>query len=507
MLPASSHIANYRILRVLGEGGMGTVYEGMHDGIGRRVAIKVLHAEFARKPEFVKRFLNEARAVNLVPHPGMVQISECGQAADGTAYLVMEYLDGETLSARLQRNNRKLTEEQAIGFAWQLAAALAAAHSSGIVHRDLKPGNVMLVKDPSVLGGERVKLLDFGIAKLGQQLGRPDGVSTRTGVTMGTPLYMAPEQCLGAANVDGKADVYSLGVMMFEMLAGEPPFVAEVDLVLMNMHLSKAPPALRQLAPGVSDTAATLVQRMLSKAAGDRPTMAEVARTLQEFGTGLPQKRTPAPETTDEGETRLLLRDSATFRPSGERHTVHGKRRPLAAVGAGLGLTAAVVLAGWVTLRDKVPVPLRPPSSPAVAPGLPPQEESPKPPAAAAARNVTSRITSQPAGAMVVRLGDNQVLGMTPWRREQPAQTGELLIQLKLPGYRPKLVTLRLDEDTNRSEALAAEPTPRKAHPVAHAAPAASDKRPPVPPPAAKAADRLRSPQGNNHDPASRIID
>ena len=181
-----SKLGDYEILRLIGKGGMGAVYEALKPSINRRVAIKLLLPEYAEREDVVRRFINEARAVNTINHPGVVQIFDVGKSTAGSLYLVMEYLDGETLSERLQQNRGRLPQMETITVGWQLAGALAAAHAKSIVHRDLKPGNVMLVPDPAGPGGERVKLLDFGIAKLGAAHLQGEDVKTRTGQIMGT---------------------------------------------------------------------------------------------------------------------------------------------------------------------------------------------------------------------------------------------------------------------------------------------------------------------------------
>ena len=209
-----SQLGSYRLIRQLGDGGMGTVYEGLNEGIERHVAIKVLHPAFARDPEAVTRFVNEARAVNRIEHPSLVQIHEHNRLPDGTTYIVMELLQGETLAQRLSRQKGPLSASVASHIAWQVATALSAAHAKQIVHRDIKPSNLMLVPDPLGPDGERVKILDFGIAKL--QTAHRDHVTADRAV-MGTPLYMSPEQCEEAGSVDGKSDVYSLGCILFEM--------------------------------------------------------------------------------------------------------------------------------------------------------------------------------------------------------------------------------------------------------------------------------------------------
>jgi serine/threonine protein kinase len=208
-------IGPYRVIRQLGKGGMGVVYEAVHDAIERRVAIKVLHPEYAKDRETAARFFNEARAVNRIEHPSLVQISDYGHTGEGTAYLIMEFLRGESLADRLDRlraAGQRLAVTEVVRITWQIADALRAAHAKQIVHRDLKPGNLMLVRDPIAPGGERVKVLDFGIAKLMENGTR----RTSTGAVMGTPLYMSPEQCRGAGEVDERSDVYSLGAMLYE---------------------------------------------------------------------------------------------------------------------------------------------------------------------------------------------------------------------------------------------------------------------------------------------------
>ena len=217
MTETDSRIGPYRIVRRLGQGGMGAVYEAIHETIERRVAIKVLRPQLNVTADIAVRFINEARAVNLVNHPCIVQVSDYGQTAEGTAYIVMELLEGETLTKRLQRSGGKLPVNDALRLCRQILSALHAAHGKNIVHRDLKPDNVMLVAetDPESGTRERVKLLDFGIAKVSSA---PQGINkadTQTDAVLGSPEYMSPEQCRGDRAIDAKADLYSLGVMLF----------------------------------------------------------------------------------------------------------------------------------------------------------------------------------------------------------------------------------------------------------------------------------------------------
>ena len=264
---------------------MGVVYEVLDTKLDRRAALKVLRAEFARDRQVTARFLQEAKAASKVVHPGVVHIYEFGQTEDGIFYFVMEYLDGETFSARLER---AAAASGRLGLPLlvtilQVAKALAAVHKLGFVHRDLKPGNIMIVPDSDVAGGERAKVLDFGIVKAVQGNLPVPGVTeikTQVGALMGTPQYMAPEQWRGQKNIDGKVDVYALGVMAFTALAGRLPFTAEAMPALGMQHCFEAPPPLAAFHPALSPELLALVAGMLEKEPTARLTMAEVAERL-----------------------------------------------------------------------------------------------------------------------------------------------------------------------------------------------------------------------------------
>jgi tRNA A-37 threonylcarbamoyl transferase component Bud32 len=278
-------LGNYRVVSRLGMGGMGAVYIGEHTRIGRKVAIKVLLPELSRKQEIVDRFFNEARASTAIGHPGIVQTFDFGEHDDGSAFLVMELLTGEALNERLDRLGR-LNEDDAARIARQCASALAAAHAAGIIHRDLKPANIFLARDPEMEAGERVKILDFGIAKLTDS-GNAGELRTRTGSMMGTPAYMSPEQCRGAGLVDHRSDIYSLGCVIFRMVCGRPPFVAEGAGEIIACHLREPAPSPRSFAPALSAAFEAVVQRTLSKSPDARfASMAELAAVLQSLRQG-----------------------------------------------------------------------------------------------------------------------------------------------------------------------------------------------------------------------------
>lgn len=284
-------VGPYRVMRKIGEGGMGAVYEALHESIERRVALKVLHPKLAADPELARRFFNEARAVNRVDHPGLVQITDFGHI-DDTAYIVMELLHGETLGARLRQLSRPMAIADVLAIARQVADALAAAHSRGVVHRDLKPDNVMLIADPYMQRKVRTKLLDFGIAKLDTSKDIA-WCKTLTHSLLGTPAYMSPEQCRGAGHVDDKSDVYSFGVLLYTMLTGEPPFTGAGMGELIGKHLYEEPPALASRLPWVPERITLLVHSLLNKDKELRPPMRQVAGELQSLSQRAPTPRRP----------------------------------------------------------------------------------------------------------------------------------------------------------------------------------------------------------------------
>ncbi|HEY3802305.1 MAG TPA: serine/threonine-protein kinase [Kofleriaceae bacterium] len=258
---------HYRVVRQLGAGGMGAVYLGQHELIGRQAAIKVLLPELSAQRGSVDRFFHEARATSVVSDPGIVQIYDFGFTDEQIAFIVMEYLDGEPLSARLHRLVT-LTPSEALRITRQAAGSLAAAHGAGIVHRDLKPDNLFLVRDPEAPGGERTKILDFGVAKLGEDDPANQKI-TRAGQIMGTPTYMSPEQANGRV-VDHRADVYSLGCVLFQMLTGRPPFDIPGTYGVISAHINDRPPNVTEVAPHLPPMLDPIVARCLAKKPADR---------------------------------------------------------------------------------------------------------------------------------------------------------------------------------------------------------------------------------------------
>jgi putative nucleotidyltransferase with HDIG domain len=271
-----THIGNYRIVTELGAGAMGEVYFAEHAVMGRRAAVKIIREELSGNAEMVERFANEARQVNRIGHPNIVEITDFGQV-QSRYYIMMELLEGETLEERLERVKR-IPPPVAQKIAVQIMAALAAAHELGVVHRDLKPENIYLVSR----GGTRdfVKVLDFGIAKL-MGLPRTSG-ATIPGMLLGTPHFMSPEQCQGAEQVDHRSDVYSLGVILYRMLTGELPFDSDTLIGVLYAHANNPPRAPSELCPEISDQLQAVVLKALAKAPGERfQTMAAFQAALE----------------------------------------------------------------------------------------------------------------------------------------------------------------------------------------------------------------------------------
>ena len=276
-------IGRYRVLRPLGEGGMARVYAAEDTNVGRQVAIKVLLPEFSQSPGIVERFMNEAKAMGRIRHPGVVDVFEVMVAPSGELCIIMELVVGETLREVLWKRG-PLPAPTALAVMDQLADTVAAAHAERIIHRDLKPENVFLVADPLDPQRPRVRVLDFGIAKV------EDGsVKTATGTQMGTATYMAPEQFRNAKLVDHRADVYALGCVFFELCSGQPPFGGRNLFEQMQAHLTQPPP-LERLPPTLPPFVGPLLGRMLEKDRERRVgSLAEVVATVRGGGAPVPE--------------------------------------------------------------------------------------------------------------------------------------------------------------------------------------------------------------------------
>jgi eukaryotic-like serine/threonine-protein kinase len=319
MRPQVGQVINnkYRLLRVIGDGGMGSVYEARHEVLGTSVALKFLHSELSRRQGLVARFLQEARVSAQIQSPHVVRVTDVDQTPAG-AFIVMEYLEGRTLQTLyedLYHAGLRLAYADALEYAMQMLEGVEAAHKTGIVHRDLKPDNVMITLDAK--GRAVIKLLDFGIAKL-KVSGDYDRGLTRPGVIMGTPEYMAPEQAFSADAVDARADIFSLGVMIFEMLAGRRPVGGDDPQQIAASYLSDRIARLTDLAPEIDPELAAAVHRAMAARVGDRwQTVTELRDAMEPFAAAAkaPSALPPSVSLSSPGLARASLAGAASLQP------------------------------------------------------------------------------------------------------------------------------------------------------------------------------------------------
>ncbi len=494
-------IGNYRVTRQLGEGGMGVVYEAEHPVIGRKVAIKLLHLALARDSEVVARFFNEARAIHTVGHENIVEIMDFGQTADGQPYFIMEFLAGEAMNDRIARN--VLSPVEACEITEQICRALGAAHEKGIFHRDLKPHNVQIL--PTSTGRMHVKLLDFGVAKIMNAADLSQSVKTRTGSLMGTPIYMSPEQCKGSAELDSRTDIYSLGVMLYEMLAGRPPFVAAGVGELFAMHMLQPPPPLTDFAPKTPPMMAAAVMKALSKEPRDRfATMEELRQAF--LGDGIPMPTYAAP-----GRTQNYRSRPAPTQPMPAAHastTLSASPREVvteSATGekkksrAGLVLGGVLLAGGAATYLFMIPRETKTAVNAPAAEAAPAAEPAPS-------KMVTIRFESEPPGAHVARVTDEKDLGAAPFELKLPRAGGKPEYRFHLDGYQDQTLAIDLGSDRTLKatlEQVAAPAPPPPAAPTPSAPTSAPAHAEPSHRPAASAphhGPRPARPSGGDDD-------
>ncbi len=472
---------------------MGAVYLAEHPGIGRKAAVKVLHPSLADKQDVVTRFLNEARAANAVRHPGIVEIFDFGTLASGATYIIMEFLEGQSLAARF-RKTKRFEIDRAVEIACQIAAPLGAAHEKGIVHRDLKPDNLFLVPDPHMHGREALKVLDFGIAKL--ILAAPSGGSmkTRTGTIIGTPVYMSPEQCRGTREVDHRTDIYALGVILYEMVCGEPPFVSEGQGELIHMHIATAPSAPRSHNPAIPEDLEEIILRALAKDPNDRfQTMDDFAGALK----GAPARAVPSTQiipvnTMVQSRSTLVQPVGTMIQPQPERtdrqttfssaasmieNSVAVRSRPRWIVPGALVGVVAIGSGAWLYLHPpgltrERPAEVVPASQPLPSTTKATSDEP---------KEISIGIASEPTGARVVRERDGADIGVTPLKESWPIGTGIEKVRIEADGFLPEHFIVPLDRGVDLRFTLTKIPSVvehKKSHGLSRAATAKQSAKP-----------------------------
>ena len=460
MIDVGQVIGNYKLTAKLGEGGMGVVYLGEHPVIGKKVAMKAIHPELARNPEVVSRFVMEAKAVNQIGHEHIVDIGDFGNTPEGDFYFIMEYLQGESLADRLKREII-LSQGRALKIAAQVADALGASHEHGIIHRDLKPENIFLIARRG--NPDFVKVLDFGLAKLTQTEEKVTH-KTRAGSVMGTPYYMSPEQGEGKVQIDHRADIYSLGIILFEMLTGKVPFGGEGYGEIIVKHITHQAPSARKINPAISAAVEMVLFQALAKDRDDRfQTMHEFREALLDpegYLAGAPSVGMPTELT---GVTRLaapMARRDMTFDstvdfgavpgsgvvgnitmgPSTFRHGVGQvaptPRQPTLAPKSGqkvvLTIMGGVALAGLaIVMAGRTKRETRRFNTANAG-----QSTAAKYPTA-----VRVNFSSDPDGAIVTR-ADGAELGRTPLSLEIPYSDSTVQFVLRKPGYEDKVMLI-----------------------------------------------------------------
>jgi eukaryotic-like serine/threonine-protein kinase len=432
----------YKVERVLGEGGMGLVYQAKHTVLNKPLAIKVLRPDVSRDEEIITRFRQEAQSATAIGNQHIIDISDFGTLPDGSTYFVMEFLEGTDLTGAIEKGE-PITAPRMIHIGLQLCDALSAAHSAGIVHRDLKPDNIYLVsrgKDKDF-----VKVLDFGIAKVGGNSSK----LTRAGQVFGTPHYMSPEQCSGTG-VDHRTDIYAIGIIFYEMLARKVPFDADNLMGILTKHLYEEPVPLSQIVPDIPEALERVIARAMAKNVEERyANMDDLADDLRRAQQGIAPAAVSFARTLAPGAFRGGAAPGKKASP-----LVPILLGALALVAGGVG--AVVALSGDdEEIVVEAPVAAVAEPEPVAAAVKDPEPE----PAPAPARTIA--ISSDPDGAEIWK-GD-ALVGNTPIDLPVPSEGGTIEYELRYPGYVSKTFPISSATIAKRlSFRLGPEPAARK---------------------------------------------
>jgi serine/threonine-protein kinase len=500
----------YKVIRKLGEGGMGVVYLAEHVFIEKRVALKVLSDDFARKADLVARFMQEAKAASKIGHENIVDITDFGETHSGSVFFAMEFLDGMDLAGHI-REGGAMPFERARAIVNQICRALGAAHTKGIIHRDMKPENIYLVTREGK--PDFVKILDFGIAKM-SSLDEGGSRLTRTGMIFGTPEYMSPEQAKGD-RPDHRVDIYALGCILYEMLTGDVPFHAETFMGVLTKHMFEPPQPPSQRNPNVAiphDVEAVVLKALAKDRDQRYQTMKEMAVALEACSGGDPLK---AWGSEGSGVLPLARETSDAFRVQGGSHV--GPAASAAAVprtaaqpevtpskkrtGLYAGVIAALLLiAGTAVVmvsgkKPQLPPPVVKPAvavAPVVAPPPPPAAKEPARPT-----SFTASISTNPSGAEIFSGAER--LGVTPFNVVLPASDTPVELTLKKKGYKDALLKVVPNRDHDFVNDLVAaahghatSPRPARPEPAAVKPAAKPEPAKPAEAPAPKPAGKLR---------------
>lgn len=435
----------YTVTRKIGQGGMGAVYEATHNLIGKRVALKVLLDKHAQNDQVVARLKQEARLASSIGHQNIIDITDFGTTASGRTFVVMEYLEGESLGARIAKDGR-LGSAEVLHIAKQVAGALAAAHLKGIVHRDIKPENIFIVSKEE---GDFVKVVDFGISKSMSEQQDDEMRLTQTGMVLGTPLYMSPEQARGDDDLDHRIDIYALGVLLYESLTGEVPFQGKNYLSILTQVTSETPKSPCELVPDIDRDLESITLKAMAKDRDER------YQSMEEFVADLEALQEPGLNTTS---GRIV---AARWRRRKERSPIWTYAAGLALI---MGIAGASVWGvGALMAADSVPASQD--ASVAAAVVLPPVPDvrvaEVVPPKPEESTTVRLTIQSEPEGVAIYQ-GERTRCETTPCTLEFLRDSDAIVLRGSLEGYEDgrlpitpsidagKVLTIRLTKSTTR---------------------------------------------------------
>ncbi|HEY0481672.1 MAG TPA: serine/threonine-protein kinase [Kofleriaceae bacterium] len=452
----------YLVTRKVGQGGMGAVYEATHTLIGKRVAVKVLLEKYARREAIVQRLEQEARLASSCQNEHIIDITDFGTTEDGRTFVVMEYLEGESLAECLARETR-LPEQRILQIASQATSALAAAHARGIVHRDIKPENLFLLRRKDQ---DFVKVVDFGISK---SLRASDEAEeqprlTQTGMVLGTPLYMSPEQARGDDELDARVDIYALGVIMYEAATGRVPFIGNNYLSVISQVLNEEPRSVRELRPEISEEFEAIVMRAMDKERTQRyasagELLADIATLLDDPSRSTERAKITGPRRKAGGRTRSPLKIAVWI--------------ALVAVVIAAVVTTVVMLFGGsevVKSRRAVVPPVTPP--PVVVDAAPPVEVD----AAPEAETMEVTIRTEPPGAEIQVDGVDK--GPSPVTLKLVVHDHFTEVVASAPDYNDKQITFNTYVNKDKLYTIKLKKAPKGTVPVHLPSTRPPDKRP-----------------------------
>ncbi len=422
-------VGRYQVIRKIGQGGMGAVYEALHLSIGKRVAVKVLLEKFAKREAIIARLEQEARLATSIRHQHIIDINDFGNTEDGQTFVVMELLEGESLAECLHRE-QTLPEARILTIAAQAASALAAAHNAGVVHRDVKPENLFLLRRKDE---DFVKVVDFGISK-SLRSSDPDVEQsprlTQTGMVLGTPLYMSPEQARGDDDIDAGVDIYALGVIMYEAGTGRVPFIGTNYLSVISQVLSEEAPMPRSLRPELSEEFEAIVVRAMAKNRSDRyATANDLLADIQTL-IGDPKR------SSERAKITIPKRASATTKTKTSATKIVIWVAAIAVLVGAVAVTVTVMMSS--TSAKKVAAAAPPIDAAPAKPDAPPA----KPDAPPVATTIDILIISEPKGAQIYE-GD-RVVGTAPYKYKAVKNSTETIaLTLRLEGYELANCTIR----------------------------------------------------------------